>query len=223
MPLRDMAVFDRLIRDVVSPQIKELIKEEGVSCSSESEARDRMWAAYRGFYKHCVINYMQDKDGSIPSSDTELELDRHKVAACYMYAVLVSQPLQIDEDKASDSSLLANERLAVSLGCSVLQMYDRSALQHLKNSGGYVEDVDEPFDRSHYLELDNRIDGDIKFEELYPAECKGYYASLIRCLRAAYLERRFDVLALALLTYHWERDKLGQGFHKYIIKARAVL
>lgn len=63
------------------------VREGGVRCDDLAAARDRIYAAYLYFSSYCRSAYYQD--------DAAL-IDRHQIAACLTYAVLVAEPLMVD-------------------------------------------------------------------------------------------------------------------------------
>lgn len=186
--------------NVIKPEIEQLIKDPRVSCPSLRRARKRIWKAYKAFNKHCSNNYMQDPEGL---------LDRHKVSACYMYAVAVARPLKIDCDVPSDSpQAIANERLAVTLGISILLQYMVGLLEAVKNEDG--EDL-PPLSADLLEDIDREIDSLKKGDFSLPKNVghgSSYIESVYRALAFTHREGNYNILLLALIIYHWECEEL---------------
>lgn len=72
-------------------------------------------------YVRC--NYMSKK--------VDVALDRHKVAACMMYAVLKAKPLMVSRKtpRLDEKLLLANEYLALYAALNILVMYKMNQYQ----------------------------------------------------------------------------------------------
>lgn len=123
---RDDRVFSDLWSNVITPQIDELCKKDRVSCPDYNDARERVWNSYCAFNWNYSNRYLEVRDG---------ELDRHKVAACYMCAILDALPLLVDiEDPNEDrEAYLSNERLAICVGVSVLGMFECANLEGLQS------------------------------------------------------------------------------------------
>lgn len=73
------------------------------------------------FNRHAKLTYMQDA-GS--------KLDRHKVCACYMYAIIKSNTLccHLADSDTEQSYLALNENLAITVGMSILCAFVLSSI-----------------------------------------------------------------------------------------------
>lgn len=94
-----------------------------VSCKNTMEIDIRN--SYQRFKNHCKTRYMLDP---------EKRLDRHKVAACYMFAILESEPLSLNIECDDDVLITINEHLAITVGLTIL-----NAFLHAKKA----EDMDD--------------------------------------------------------------------------------
>jgi len=79
---------------------------------SKEELKSLIWNNYSDFNSQCK-QYM--------SQGVE-KLDRHKVSACYILAILKSQPFVVEED-ADDEINVTNEQFAISVGLSILRSF----------------------------------------------------------------------------------------------------
>lgn len=122
----DYISYEKYYEKVISPVILEY-------CDSNSgvivlpDAKDKIWNNYVKFNCHCKNDYMQDK---------EKLLDRHKVTACYMYAILKTNPLicTVAFQNGDDSSILLNERLALCFGMTLLRALICDEIVHLTDA-----------------------------------------------------------------------------------------
>jgi len=127
-------------------------------------------------------------------------MDRHKVAACYMYAVLAASPLVISDDDsgAAYGKELLNEKLAVRVGCDILSSFLIEACRAVNNT-----------------DLEQRIRN-------VGVMCNSgtghgsYKESVLVCLYYTRREQSFNILMLALLLFHWEKDSFREEEYKII-------
>lgn len=211
---RSPETFDRFWALLIEPEISELCREAGVSCPDLDRARDAIHDAYNAINRHYTENYMRNP--------TDL-LDRHKVAACYSMAIVAAEPLIVapdviqqtydlnlgierkleDKDRGVIMASLANGRLALSVGCSILLSYTRRSVRALGHPN-----VDEEI-----IKL-----GD---NPKFPGEdevAHGQYAmDLANYLCICGMEESFDVLLLGMIYYGIEREtvrkQLGDEFY----------
>ena len=88
------------------------------------KAFDDIWMMYSAFNEHCSKNYMLDPDA---------HLDRHKIAACYTYAIVAVQPIEVNKAAPLAQGVnLVNEQLAITVGCSILCSFTKATV--LKSS-----------------------------------------------------------------------------------------
>ena len=97
-----------------------------MSCAKN--AKDDIFQKYSEFNNHCKNTYMANPNNI---------LDRHKVAACYMLAILSASPLSFNMNCDDDVIVTINEHLAITVGLSILQSFIRT--EKLQN--GSDEDV----------------------------------------------------------------------------------
>lgn len=143
-------------------------------------------------------------------SNSNKPLDRHKVAACYMYAILAAFPLAIDDGVSVDSSpYMANERLAIILGCSIL-------------AGFLLETIESVPDETWPGSLDkqrliNRVKSGVPFPE--KVGHGDYVKNMTECLCFTAIEKSYNILLLAKLLFHWEVLVVGECYD-FIVSVR---
>jgi len=84
-------------------------------------AQDAIWNKYLTFNRRCKENYMADSNG---------KLDRHKVCACYMYAIISANVLscRLVGSDTEQKYLSLNENLAITVGLSLLRAFIISSI-----------------------------------------------------------------------------------------------
>ncbi|MBQ2800915.1 MAG: hypothetical protein IJF03_05960 [Lachnospiraceae bacterium] len=88
-------------------------------------AKEEIWRKYVFLNKHCKVNYMVSCDKKI---------DRHKIAACYMKSVLLVAPLRFSKKfENGEDALALNERLAITVGLSLVCAFAISAIKKQEN------------------------------------------------------------------------------------------
>lgn len=82
-------------------------------------ARNNVFKFYQRKRDEIKDNYMEK------STENETALDRHKVAACMMYAILKSRVLKVNRfvPHLPEKLLMANEYLAVYVGINIIEQY----------------------------------------------------------------------------------------------------
>lgn len=113
------AYYDRIIEPVLAEY-----DEKYSGLIMNPRRKELIWSFYKEFNTHCKLQYMKDS--------THL-IDRHKVVACYMYAVEKARVISsVDSlQSGSDLHLWLNERLAFCFGMSILRALIIAAAQHI--------------------------------------------------------------------------------------------
>lgn len=115
--------FEDFCLRVINAYIKDIVTyEEEIGCKCikvRSRAKRKIFMYYQRKRDSIKRNYMEK---------TAVSLDRHKVAACMVYAVLKSRVLKVNEfiPHLPDRLLLANEYLAVYVGVNIIEQYRRA-------------------------------------------------------------------------------------------------
>ena len=83
----------------------------------KTDAQEKIWEKYIAYNLSCKERYMVSPNG---------KLDRHKVSACYMAAILEVRPMKFGY---KDELLAGNERLAITVGLSLVRAFAISAIE----------------------------------------------------------------------------------------------
>lgn len=225
---RDAELFDLIWLHVICPEIERLCDGQYVTCDNLEYAKQAIWDAYCEANWECANTYLAVKDG---------QLDRHKVAACYMFAILEVFPLDINIAEPDDNrrAYLSNERLSVTVGVSVLGIFDHSIAEELHNRSDKDDDTatgslkldEEGAYRSagcltdrEYRQVIAQIENGVNFPVSFPTPGGSYYDSVLIALCSAVVEENCNILMLALLLYHWEAALLGSEYHERFLACR---
>lgn len=157
--------------------------DENSVINERRNAGEKIFNNYQKKRDFIKLNYMElDKSGS----DESIALDRHKVAACMVYAILKSCPLKIRMLTANlpEEVVMANEFLAFGVAVNIIEMYIKA-----KNGG---DDFAIKFPSTYYE------GGNAK--NRYPSNvCKAWYY-----LKLDNIEK-FDIFGYANVFFLWER------------------
>lgn len=144
--------------------------------STSLNSKEEIWQEYVHFNLHCKKYYMQDCYGL---------LDRHKVCACYMYAIVKAEPLKsfLFDKKTNGKYFSLNEHLAITVGMSLLRAFVFSSIE--TNS-----QMPEQEKQGLYRKIDKGI--------LFP-ECNhgNYRDNFVAELHFANEEKNYNILSLA--------------------------
>lgn len=179
---RDRDAYENLWESVILPAATNLTRQDGVSL--RSTAKEDIWKSYVRLNKQVSSKFMESQDD---------RLDRHKVTACYIFAVTQAAPLDIEKriEATDKNAALSNERLAVTVGCSVLANFINSAIDHIPN---LTPEAKEKAKRQ-------AAEG-VKFPQLVGHGT--YEGNLIDSLCHAHETGMYDVHMLAKLVFHWD-------------------
>lgn len=115
--------FDDFCLTVINAYIKEIKDyEKNINCKCLHEnlrAKSKIFKYYQRKRDAIKRNYMEK---------TAVSLDRHKIAACMVYAILKSRVLSVNEfvPHLPERLLMANEYLAVYVGINIIEQYRRN-------------------------------------------------------------------------------------------------
>ena len=105
--------YDELWKKIISPLISHYSSISWIEFSKT--AREDIWEAYCGFNKHCKETYMK-KD--------IFKIDGHKVAACYICAILKANPIKIKNKESDEENFFTViEQFAITVGLSILRCF----------------------------------------------------------------------------------------------------
>lgn len=124
--------FDIFFAKVISRCIDDLEKyaklelPDCICISKKKNINKKIFSYYQRKRDFIKYNYMSGK--------TPVALDRHKVAACMVYAILKANPLEINMwiPNLPEKIVLANEYLAFYVALNIIEMYE---LNYLKEKG----------------------------------------------------------------------------------------
>ena len=228
---RKRDVYDNIWDSIINPEIAVLTLNKHVSCKDKAFAKERVWDSYCEFNWHSANHYLEKPDGL---------LDRHKVAACYMYAIVDALPLEVNLDNPSSdyAAYFSNERLAITMGISILGMFDRSIVEALSKRWGEqgLNDAaadalgSTPFEKrdppwltpKESTSLLRLISHGLSFPDNFPTPDGSYYDSVLVALCSTKVEKNFNIPTLALLLYHWEIALVTSKYHKLLLSIRAT-
>lgn len=105
--------YDKIWYKVIRKELDRFVGIDVLDFYSETDMQNSIKKEYDSLYKHCQNTYMDENVKT---------LDRHKVAACYMLAIIQAKLF-----KAYPSSekgiVIIKEQLAISVGLSILRSY----------------------------------------------------------------------------------------------------
>lgn len=146
-------------------------------------AKQDIWDRYVYFNTYCKKNYMACPEGKI---------DRHKVAACYMMAIIMSRPMRFDKSEIPSSvgELAINETLAITVGLSLVRAF---AISSIKNDKNYSEEKKE--------EIIAKFKDGIMIPEGHLVNHGSYIENYANELNFNALEGKINILSLAHELY----------------------
>lgn len=139
-------------------------------------AQEVIWQEYMKFNQHCKVQYMEDAGGKI---------DRHKVCACYMYAIVKANTMscKLADSDTEQRYLALNENLAITVGMSLLRAFVLASI-----------DSSEELSNEQKILYKSRITNGI----IFPACNHGVYRENFASeLHYSDLERNYNILSLA--------------------------
>lgn len=150
-------------------------------------AQEAIWQEYVYFNKHAKITYMQKTTG---------KLDRHKVCACYMYAIMKANILscRLAGSDTERRYLALNENLAITVGMSVLRAF---VLSSINSSDELPEEKKEI--------LSKRIDNGIVFPDCNHGDYRNNFVTELHYTR---MENNYNILSLANTLFLLETHTL---------------
>lgn len=174
--------------DFYDTVIRRYIDEITADCSF-SECVDRGLR-----YKYKIYKCYQEKRDSIKKKymrkTDDAALDRHKVAACMMYAILKVQPIKVNRFiwNLPERKLLANEYLAFYVALNIIAMYKRDELRnaHSEEAANYKLVVPKTYHEGDGSDFESNT-------------CRALYYLRLRGLNG------FDIFAYATILFMIEK------------------
>lgn len=121
----DRESYEQIWEKLIKEEMDNYQKDYSGLIRIEANAKDGIWEAYSALNRYCRLSYMSSPDK---------KLDRHKVAACYMIAIVQSKPMRfLGEYKSSEILVAVNEMLAITVGFSIVCAFAVSAAKNNKS------------------------------------------------------------------------------------------
>lgn len=171
----DRNSYDQIWSVVIKPTMDDYINRFS-EVAIAYNAQEVIWQEYVNFNRHCKIQYMEDAGGKI---------DRHKVCACYMYAIVKANVMscKLADSDTEQSYLALNENLAITVGMSLLRAFVLAS----------IDSSEELTNEEKELYKSRLADG-IVFPECNHGVYRENFASE---LHYTDLERNYNILSLA--------------------------
>lgn len=118
--------FERVIRPCIDKIIEETAQYE--CCYRGEKCKQYIYSHYQNKRDFVKDKYMKKSEVAA--------LDRHKVAACMMYAILKTKPIMVNRfvPDLPEKALLANEYLAFFVALNIIEMYKKDESEEKKPS-----------------------------------------------------------------------------------------
>lgn len=120
----DRESYEIIWQDIIEREIHNY-KLKYVNCIEViPNAKEEIWKWYVYLNNYCKINYMKSSEGKI---------DRHKVAACYMIAIVTLHPMIfVGEVDGQQVDIAINETLAITVGLSLVRAFAIASINNNK-------------------------------------------------------------------------------------------
>lgn len=178
----DRNSYEEIWKKVIEKEISLCEKEYHNFVKMIPNAKEEIWNRYVFLNEYCKKNYMKDP---------EVILDRHKVASCYMIAIIMVRPLIVTKKIDGQNIPLAiNECLAITVGLSLVRAYILSSIEHNeKPSKEEMKSIEEKL-KNGMLIPENQLVNHGDYIENYASE-----------LHFAALEGNLNILSIAHELY----------------------
>lgn len=144
----------------------------------DDNAKQKIWEIYTHLKNKCRNSYMSNPNGL---------LDRHKVSACMIYAILKSNVIYESIPKKAGRVYDAlNEDLALTTGLSLLRAFIITAIEESKMS-----------DEQKKINIDKFING-LKYPKPHHGD---YRENFLAELHYTRIEKNYNILSLAHTLY----------------------
>lgn len=152
-----------------------------------NNAKEAIYTRYKYLNQECKQRYMENPEG---------KLDRHKVCACLMYAILQADVLKCElaEVDVDEKYLVLNEHLALTVGMSLLRAF---IITDIKKSA---------FPDDEKQRLIGLVDNGIKYPNCNHGEYQKNFASELYYTKRFY---NYNILSLAHILFLLEIYTLG--------------
>lgn len=155
----------------------------------KSTAEEDIWNAYVEFNEECRTRYMSD--------DVD-RIDRHKVCACYIYAIIKSGLIEYKELSQNDKKYLYDEKMAVTIGASLLRSFVIAAIDDSNKSDNEKKVLKKRIENGVRFPRTNHGDYRTNFEiELYYTKVNNTY-NILGLANVLYLLETVTLDAMAV-------------------------
>lgn len=121
----DRESYEYIWTEVINAEIENYERRYANCIKRIPDLKEEIWTQYVRLNSYCKTTYMKDSQG---------KLDRHKVSACYMIAILNVRPMRFVKKIDNKGVPLAiNETLAITVGLSLLRAYAIAAIENTKD------------------------------------------------------------------------------------------
>lgn len=184
----DYSSYEKYYDQIIYPVMLEY-EEKNAGVILSPNAKEKIWDSYAEFNMHCKKHYMKDQEKLI---------DRHKLIACYMYAILQAEPIfcTISFQQGDNSALLLNERLSLCFGMTMLRALICEEITYLKANRDFKDKIRSIFE------------DDICFPKTNHGD---YKHNLLVQLYHTRMEKNYNILSLAETLYLLECFNLAKN------------
>ena len=175
------SIWEKVIQCVISNY-----QNRFAHISIKTNAKEIIFEYYSRLNQECKQYYMEDVNG---------KLDRHKVCACLMFAILQANVLhcEIAESDTDERYLVLNEHLALTVGLSLLRAF-------------IVADITNNDGLEHKQKLIELLDNGIKLPKTNHGNYEENFISELYYTKKFY---KYNVLSLSNTLYLLEIYTLG--------------
>lgn len=108
--------YDDIWKKIIWENLSSFSTIEGLVFLNEGKIKTKIKENFDHFCELCIKKYMDP--------DKVVNLDRHKIAACIMFAIMSTDMYEKYPSSASDAQkIIITEQIAISVGLSVLRTY----------------------------------------------------------------------------------------------------
>lgn len=120
--------YDILWENGIKIKAEQIVRENSGNVVFDFMSKERIFKEYCKLRDYVKVSFMRNPDGL---------LDRHKVCACLILAILKSKPLVYEDNEIGGIKKIFNENLAMTIGLSLLYNFvissDKDNIVWLKN------------------------------------------------------------------------------------------
>lgn len=174
----DRTSYEKIWEVIISKEINNY-KKAYINCIEIiPNAKEEIWKKYVYYNTYCKVNYMKS---------SREKIDRHKVAACYMAAIVMAAPVKfVQQIDGENVELALNETLAISVGLSLVRAFTMARINE-----------DNGLDVRQKESLIKKFDDGMKTPENGFVNHGFYIDNFANELHFAVMEGKLSILSLA--------------------------